>query len=212
MNLNQIFWTALTSSVLTTAIVSAGAYFARSIIERWLTRSLAKYKVDLQLAASEHQTRFTKLHERRAEVIAELYKRLVRTRRSFERLTMPYFIVGVRTREEPSVEEKHQEVVKNTEEFVEYSIENRIYFTSNVCAKLDELRDEFVRASWELPSPVTDANQCAERYKAVWLKVKGEFMKIEEDIEEEFQLILGVEGQAANLARNRKRAESTPEE
>ena len=38
---------------------------------------IERLKVSLQMSALEHQVRFSKLHEKRAEVIAELYRRLV---------------------------------------------------------------------------------------------------------------------------------------
>jgi len=38
---------------------------------------IEKLKNSLQMVAFEHQVRFSKLHETRAEVIADLYKRLV---------------------------------------------------------------------------------------------------------------------------------------
>jgi len=38
---------------------------------------IERLKVSLQMSALEHEVRFSKLHEKRAEVIAELYRRLV---------------------------------------------------------------------------------------------------------------------------------------
>ena len=43
-----------------------------------LAQNLEKFKADLQQAGIEHQIRFSKLHEKRATVLAELHKLLRR--------------------------------------------------------------------------------------------------------------------------------------
>jgi hypothetical protein len=68
------------------AILAVLGFLARSLINSWLAKDLEKFKFelksasdtafeslksDLQRAAFEHQVRFSKLHEKRAEVIAE---------------------------------------------------------------------------------------------------------------------------------------------
>ena len=40
-------------------------YFGRSLVSQVLAKDIEKFKADLQLAAVEHQVRFSKLHERR---------------------------------------------------------------------------------------------------------------------------------------------------
>ena len=52
-------------------------YFGRSVVSQVLAKDIEKFKADLQLAAVEHQVRFTKLHERRTEILVELYELLV---------------------------------------------------------------------------------------------------------------------------------------
>ena len=68
------------------------AYLAKSLISQWLTKDIESYKAKVKAAgdltveqtkaalamtALEHQVRYSKLHERRAEVPAELYRLLV---------------------------------------------------------------------------------------------------------------------------------------
>ncbi len=52
-------------------------YLGRTLISSVLAKDLEKFKADLQQAGIEHQILFSKLHEKRATVIAELYKLLV---------------------------------------------------------------------------------------------------------------------------------------
>lgn len=70
------------------ALVLAAAWFARSLIGQLLARDLERFKSELvsassiatertkhelQMAAQERSVRFTKLHEKRGEVIAAMY-------------------------------------------------------------------------------------------------------------------------------------------
>lgn len=67
-------------------------WFVKSLIEKMLAKDLERFRAslnseanstierlkhELQLVSLEHQVRFSKLHEKRAEVIAELYGLLV---------------------------------------------------------------------------------------------------------------------------------------
>ncbi len=51
-------------------------FLGRSVMSTVLTKDIEKFKAALHQAGIEHQVRFSKLHERRAEVLAEVYKLL----------------------------------------------------------------------------------------------------------------------------------------
>src|ERR1035437_8597129 len=86
-------WCSILASVGCNAVtLGVLAWLARSFGSQLLAKDLEKFKADLsaasssaserlkhelQLTALEHQVTFSKLHERRAEVIAELYGLLV---------------------------------------------------------------------------------------------------------------------------------------
>ncbi len=114
--LTQIIVAVLTSSAVAGAVVVAGGFLVKSIIDRWITMSLKRYETSLQMSlesyktslqqsASEHQTRFTKLHEKRAEVIDELYKRMARVQRNFDELIKPFVLPGEKTPDESTCRE-----------------------------------------------------------------------------------------------------------
>ena len=46
--LEQILWTVFTSSLTTAMILAVAAFIGRSIIDRWFTKDLEKYKVERQ--------------------------------------------------------------------------------------------------------------------------------------------------------------------
>lgn len=96
--LGQAFIKALSPVLIAGALIGGIAYTAKAIFGQMLSRDLlqfkgkmeaeaAEYKTELDKAtmefrteldkiAFEHQTKFSTLHETRAEVIAELYKRI----------------------------------------------------------------------------------------------------------------------------------------
>lgn len=76
------FWQQVLALTLTPVIVvAAGAYIVRKVLERSLERDLERFKNELELQRIEFQTRFSLIHEKRAEVIGDLYERIVRVNR-----------------------------------------------------------------------------------------------------------------------------------
>src|ERR1700722_11976115 len=100
------------------ALLAILGWLGKSLLERLITRDTKQFESDLkakadvaietlkstlQLKTIEHQVRFSKLHERRAEVIAKLYGYLVAALWSAESFLTPAECAG-----EPSKEEKHR--------------------------------------------------------------------------------------------------------
>ena len=65
-------------------IVLIGFYF---IIPYWLSRKMEEFKTELKKDAIEYEVRFGRFHERRVEIIDELYGKLFEAQRSFSALT-----------------------------------------------------------------------------------------------------------------------------
>jgi hypothetical protein len=93
-----INWQEIFTTVGSTAVtVAAATFLTKSVINHLFTRDVEKFKAGLKADADieieklkhslekiavEHQVRFSKLHEKRAEVIADLYARLVDAERT----------------------------------------------------------------------------------------------------------------------------------
>ncbi len=87
----------------------------------------ARLKNSLQMTALEHQVRFSKLHERRAEFIAELYERLVKLILVGERFVATDVFTDQRS-------QGNNEFNRTLEEFQDFSIfveSRRIYLTED---------------------------------------------------------------------------------
>jgi hypothetical protein len=89
------------------------------------TVEIEKLRSQLSSAAAERHVRFSKLHDRRAEVIAELYKLLFETHAAVEhyvREDMPFGLVA-----ELSSEERQYRADKALNSLADYFVPNRIF-------------------------------------------------------------------------------------
>lgn len=69
MGIAEIIITSVLGSGI---LIGAVAWVVRSLMLHLLSKDLESFKGQLQLAAFEHQVRFSQLHERRASILAEL--------------------------------------------------------------------------------------------------------------------------------------------
>ena len=133
-------WTSVLLAIGGSAgILVVLGFLARSVIRAWLAKDLEKFKVelkstsdtaierlkaDLQRAAFEHQVRFSKLHEKRAEVIAQLYKYLAETTWAIEDFVQPF-------EGEPSRKEKYDPTWNKIVECYRFLDQHRIYYSEH---------------------------------------------------------------------------------
>jgi hypothetical protein len=134
------------------ALLFALAWLARSFGSQLLAKDIEKFKSslaaasteaterlkhELQLVAHEHQVRFSKLHERRAEVIASLYALLVEAQWAGQSFVAVFEYAG-----EPPKEQKYATAMNKFAEFFRAFDKSRIYLPELVCTQLDEFLRE----------------------------------------------------------------------
>jgi hypothetical protein len=155
-------------------------------------KSLEKFKVDLQLGAFEHQTRFTKLHEQRAKIVAELYARLVKMQRSFVSMLNP---LPVRSTDD-SIMVRIKVAQESANEFLEYFDENQIFLDSEICSKLIQLGQEFREIylkfiTVQLTSQDTASIDALNAWSNGIDRLNKEIPQLKEEIESRFREMLG---------------------
>jgi hypothetical protein len=96
-----------------------------------------RLRAQLSITANEHQVRFSKLHDKRAEVIAELYSLLVQAYWDAQSFISPIGFEG-----EPSKREKYVTAMNASADYSRFFEKNKIYLPTTLCASLEE----FVRA------------------------------------------------------------------
>jgi hypothetical protein len=128
--------------------LAAIAWLLKSALAAWIAKDAEKFKAtlkadadreieslkhSLQMIATEHQVRFSKMHERRAEVIEDLYKKLTHLYLDGQRfvLTSENNPSGYKENEFKNLREKISDVFVLIEE-------HRILLPTTVCSLLDQ--------------------------------------------------------------------------
>jgi hypothetical protein len=130
------------------ALLTALAWLARSFGSQLLAKDLECFKTslsrasseaserlkhELQIVAHEHQVRFSRLHERRAEVITNLYALLVEAQWAGQS-----FVSVVEWAGEPPKNEKYTAAMNKFAEFFREFDKNRIFLPEGICQQFDE--------------------------------------------------------------------------
>jgi len=185
------------------------AWLMRSIINHFLSKDLESFKLilqkesqqelmrlqsSLQLIQLEHQVRFTKLHENRARIIAEIYSRLVKLHRTASTFVRMYHSVD---------DTKNKENIKQLwgclDNFTEYFEKHRIYFNQNTCSEIDCLINALSKAVSTLIFFIQEAGAIEPTTHEVYIEwdkamtiMEGDVPKIKKSLEGSFRGLLGV--------------------
>ena len=188
------------------------AYLLKSIINHGLTRDIETFKARLQADATkeaenlkhslekiavEHQVRFANLHAKRAEVIAEIYTKMVDAEQKGQRFA---YVEGYEDR--LARQEAYSETMTTIVELYYFIEKRRIYLPENVCSLLksfvDTVRKSVIGMNIFAPlEPAAHNPQVFEQKMKVLLDVNEAFEKsipaAREALEKEFRSILGAE-------------------
>lgn len=99
-----------------------------------------KLRHDLEKSSIEHHVRFSKLHEKRADLIAELYSLLVQAHWDLSSFVSPAEWAG-----EPKKQEKYATAMNSVADFYRYFDKHRIYIPEALCGQIDEFLQEMRR-------------------------------------------------------------------
>lgn len=143
-------WQGMIEFIGATGIcIGALGWVAKTILSRWMTIDLERHKAllseqtgrqieefrnDLRRVAFEHETRFAKAHERRAEVIPELYSKLVDAQSAFGS-----YAAELEFSNEPSKEEKAKTAAAAYDCLWTAFRHNRLFIEESICRVIDDL-------------------------------------------------------------------------
>lgn len=131
------------------ALLAVLGLLGKSLLEKLIARDTKRFeselkaksdsaieqlRSDLAIRSIEHQVRFSRLHEKRATVIAELYGHLVEMLWEAESFLSPMEWAG-----EPNKQEKHHTAMSKLVDFFRYFDKHRIYLPEGMCASLEAL-------------------------------------------------------------------------
>jgi hypothetical protein len=178
-------------------IFAIAAFFIQKLIEKSANKRLEEFKSTLSLLQSKQ----TSLHNKRIEIIEELYNKLVELNNAMAILTNP----AKQTNKD--FEEYEKELTENASSsfnsFNSFYQKNKIYFRENTNEIIDEILTGFNNAFWDYnefnfykKSGVTNQDEIIKSRKKMrdsYISVKDEIPKVRKKLEDEFRKLLGVE-------------------
>ena len=170
---------------LFTVAAGAIAWLVQRIAVRVFDRDLEKFKADLSKVAFEHQVVFQKLHEKRADVIGELYSLMVKSEWATNTYVNIYEKPGEKSRPE-----KAKDAWDALRELYRYFDLHRLYLPENVCS----LIDKYIEALWE-PTRALSLSEAIDddsgkKWSESYLKTKNDLPPMKKAVEEEYRKII----------------------
>jgi hypothetical protein len=201
-------WQIILSSIGGSAVLfGALAWLFKSIINHYLSKDIDKFKANLQLEAQkemaqiqsilgieafEHQIRFSRLHERRADIISLIYSSIVELHLSVNDF--------VRLLPSSSTEQNNSNLKRiwNAADQLKSSFEkNRIFFSDQICEKVSALNETMSKPVSEIVIHLEfDKEQNWEwlrkRYNEALDVLESKVPLIKAGLESDFRELLGV--------------------
>lgn len=204
----EIIITSIGGSALLFACIS---WLLKSLISQFLSKDienhktklqynseieLAKFRKEIEKTAFEHQVQFSKLHDKRGEVLADFYKLLAESVWITRSLASPLEWAG-----EPTKNEKYAEAMNKLGEFFRFFDQHRIYFPEKLNCLIDKFIDKLRSPTIELGVYFSIKNPNVNTLKEkmgvwdkAWRSAENDIPKARKELEREFRIILGEEG------------------
>jgi hypothetical protein len=160
---------------------------------------IEQLKSRLSVAAAQQQVRFSRLHEKRAEVITEVYASLNTLLGAVSEYTAVFEPAGISPREE-----RAKKAVEAINTFMVLYRDNKIFIPRPTTAKLDQIqsaiRGAFIEFQWGVDYVVRSTRQSGDTDK--WLKVSQTLENVSKvaliELEDDLRRLLGEETQHAS--------------
>jgi len=162
MSTMQIILTSIGGSAVLFAVVG---WLAKSIIAQFLEKDFERFKLNLQANAQmelekfkaelarssyQHQITFGRLHEKRTEIIADLYAKIIDLQDSVE-----VFVRNVMGVAPDKNKDNLKLIWKAADSFKECYRKNKIFFSEDMCELIEDLNSN-------LSSPVSELSMHLE--------------------------------------------------
>ena len=162
----------------------------KAILKSQSDVEIERLKSQLALVGIEHQIRFSKLHEMRAEIVADTYEKLKDLHYKLGEYVQIFEPAGGKPKNE-----RRQSAYDSHETFRSYFQTKLIFFPKATADKLEKINQDLVRAFNNFAFGVEMAPQMggnpAEKWIEVFEAVTGEIRDALAEIEVEFRELLG---------------------
>lgn len=106
-----------------------GLEIHRAKLKAETEKELAVLRTELSVVAKEHEVRYSKLHQKRAEIITELYRRFRELEKCLQAFEFQIEVFG----------KPLDRYVKPDDNPVQYFHDNKIFFTRELCFAINDL-------------------------------------------------------------------------
>jgi hypothetical protein len=188
-----------------TGIGGALIYLFKTLGKHFLDQNLEIYKIQLIRQLESHKAELelinlkqSRLHEKRIETIQELYEKLTEFYLDLDTLISWKNVTNL---SEDDIKKQQFEEANKTfdsgSKFNRYYLMNKLYFSIEMCAALDEIIKEMRSCQYDLTIQYQWMNLSADLqlnfFKQAKEKLEKEVPILKEQIETKFREILGVE-------------------
>lgn len=158
---------------------------------------IEEFRTELHKTAYEHEIRFSRLHDKRAKIIADFYGLLDEAVGTVERFVHPVELVGDIDRKQ-----KYEKAMDTMIAMIRYYRKHKIFFSSSLCKIIDNFIEKIWKPTMEFSTYVVhgdDFHRGTGKDKLdAWMKAwdfvsKNDVPPAKAALEDEFRKILGVE-------------------
>lgn len=187
-------------------LLAIAGWLIRTIIQHFLTKDIEQYKFDirrqgeieleklkaaLNIEAVTHEITFSKLHNRRAEIIEELFKKLMAFDDSASTLMVEFDMD-----DSEGLREMADKFIDIYYDFHKYAEQNQIYFSEELCKLIAELHseafDQSIRVTYHTtPYSLDDLKKAFSEEK---FRIQSHTELMKRKVQEEFRELLGTKG------------------
>lgn len=164
-------------------------------------RQFEMFKGQLNLRAFEHQTRFSRLHDKRLDIIMSLYKSLAETEMAFHQLMKPAWLEG-----EPPINELRQRAYDSAAALEQNYLYNaKLLLPSDVCEVIESFQIKLQECWFKFPHHAGGTGQSwvsgvpVEAWNAAWKTVREELPTVRKVVENHFRRLLGSDDGAPTI-------------
>lgn len=186
----ETYWQQLVGLIVApTIVVGAVAWLIRTVITQGFARDIQRYKSELERENFEHQERFSTIHQRQADVIANLYGKIAKSK------SVTADLVGIFQQGGQSLMEKKKKAADVYNDMSAYFFENRIFLPRNAAEKAESLIMTLRDVLIDFDTAQMGNNEYKPDQSGLWQqaykRLRDEVPPVLEELEVEFKKRLG---------------------
>ena len=149
---------------------------------------IEKLRSELSITAARHSILFSRLQDKRGNVISTTYSLLRDLYNKISSYVAIYEPAGCPTRED-----RRSEAAESHKEFQKYYTKSIIFFPKNVANKLEKIDQELIKTfnDFCISVEIIKGENTTRTWLDIWERIKTDIKKSLDELEDEFRKLLG---------------------